>query len=143
MPAGPGIRVDTAGETGARVPPEYDNLVAKIMVVADDRPAAIERLRLALDETGVAGIQTTLPFHRFVARHASFGNEDLSIDWVEEHWDGETRRRDALALAVGVAARAFDAAGAAAAPPDPPAGQPTRGGWRASARAAGIDRWPR
>ena len=43
----------------------------------------------------------------------------------------------------GVAARAFDAAGAAAAPPDPPAGQPTRGGWRASARAAGIDRWPR
>ena len=53
---------------GDRVPPEYDNLIAKIMVHAGDRPAAIGRLRRALDETEIGGIQTTLPFHRFVAR---------------------------------------------------------------------------
>ena len=49
-----------------------------------DRAAAIDRLRRALDETEVAGIQTTLPFHRFVARHPGFRAGDLSIDWVAE-----------------------------------------------------------
>ena len=44
--------------------------------------AAIDRLRRALDETEIAGIQTTLPFHRFVARHAGFRAGDLSIEWV-------------------------------------------------------------
>ena len=67
MPSGPGVRVDTAIEAGDRVPPEYDNLIAKVMVHAGDRDAAIDRLRRALDETEIAGIQTTLPFHRFVA----------------------------------------------------------------------------
>ena len=72
MPSGPGVRVDTAFEAGDRVPPDYDNLIAKIMVHAAiaTRPSA--RLRRALDETEIGGIQTTLPFHRFVARSASF-----------------------------------------------------------------------
>ncbi len=68
MPAGPGVRVDTGIEDGDRVPAEYDNLIAKILVHAADRDAAIDRLARALDETEIAGIQTTLPFHRFVAR---------------------------------------------------------------------------
>ena len=72
MPAGPGVRVDSAIGAGDRVPPDYDNLIAKVMVHAGDRPAAVERLRRALDETEVAGVQTTLPFHRFVARHPAF-----------------------------------------------------------------------
>ena len=67
MPSGPGVRVDTAIEAGDRVPPEYDNLIAKVMVHAGDRAAAIDRLARALAETEIAGIQTTLPFHRFVA----------------------------------------------------------------------------
>ena len=92
MPAGPGVRVDTGVVDGDRVPPDYDNLVAKIMVHAGDRPAAIDRLRRALDETEVAGIQTTLPFHRFVARHAGFRAGDLSIDWVADEWDGPAER---------------------------------------------------
>ena len=54
------------------MPPDYDNLMAKILVHADDRDGAIDRLRRALDETEIAGLQTTLPFHRFVARHAGF-----------------------------------------------------------------------
>ena len=62
------------------------------MVHAADRPAAIDRLRRALDETEVAGIQTTLPFHRFVARHPGFRAGDLSTDWVAEHWDGAAER---------------------------------------------------
>ena len=52
------------------------------MVHAADRDAAIDRLRRALDETEIAGIQTTLPFDRFVARHPGFRAGDLSIEWV-------------------------------------------------------------
>ena len=88
MPAGPGVRVDTAVAEGDRVPPEYDNLIAKIMVHAGDRAAAVRRLRRALDETEIAGIQTTLPFHRFVARSPAFRDGRLSTGWVEEWWDG-------------------------------------------------------
>src|SRR4029077_19152700 len=104
MPEGPGVRVDTGVGEGDRVPPEYDNLVAKILVHAGDRGAAIDRLRRALDETEVAGIQTTLPFHRFVARHPGFAAGDLSTDWVAESWDGPVEK-----------ARVVDAAAAAAA----------------------------
>ena len=68
MPAGPGIRVDTHIEAGDRVPADYDNLIAKLMVHAHDRDTAIDRLRRALDETEIGGVQTTLPFHREVAR---------------------------------------------------------------------------
>ncbi len=149
MPAGPGVRVDTAGEVGARVPPEYDNLVAKIMVVAGDRPAAIDRLRRALDETVVGGIQTTLPFHRFVARDASFRDANLSTDWVEEHWDGAAERTTVVDRAIEAATTAAPAAtvpgrgvvtttsGATRAAPA------TSGGWRSAARADSVDRWPR
>ena len=85
MPGGPGVRVDTGLDEGDRVPPDYDNLVAKILVHAGDRDAAIDRLRRALDETEIAGIQTTLPFHRFVARHDGFRAGLLSTDWVAEN----------------------------------------------------------
>ena len=88
---GPGVRVDTAMAAGDRVPPDYDPLIAKIMVHAADRPAAIDRLRRALDETEVGGIQTTLPFHRHVARDPSFLAAELSTGWVDDHWDGPAR----------------------------------------------------
>jgi acetyl/propionyl-CoA carboxylase alpha subunit len=88
LPAGPGVRVDTAIEPGDRVPPEYDNLIAKLMVHAGDRPAAIARLRRALDEMEVGGIQTTVPFHRFVADEPDFIAGRLSTGYVGEHWEG-------------------------------------------------------
>jgi acetyl/propionyl-CoA carboxylase alpha subunit len=88
MPAGPGVRVDTAIEPGGRVPPEYDNLIAKLMVHAGDRNAAIVRLGRALDETEVGGIQTTVPFHRFVTTEPDFLAGRRSTGYVAEHWDG-------------------------------------------------------
>ena len=99
MPAGPGVRVDTALEPGDRVPPEYDNLIAKVMVHAGDRDAAIDRLRRALDETEISGIQTTLPFHRFVAIDPTFRAGTLSTGWVGEHWDGPGQREAAARIA--------------------------------------------
>ena len=107
MPSGPGVRVDTAIESGDVVPPDYDNLIAKVMVHAQDRDAAIDALRRALDETEIGGIQTTLPFHRFVARSESFRRGDVSTGWVDANWDGEAARRDAVRhalVAAGLAA---------------------------------------
>ena len=71
---------------------EYDPLIAKVIVHAADRPAAIARLRRALDETEISGSQTTLPFHRFVAGCPAFVAGDLSTDFVEQHWDGPASR---------------------------------------------------
>jgi acetyl/propionyl-CoA carboxylase alpha subunit len=151
MPAGPGVRVDTAIEAGNRVPPEYDNLIAKIMVHAGDRPAAIRRLRRALDETEIAGIQTSLPFHRFVARSESFAAGALSTDWVGEHWDGPASLARAAriaqlaagldALDPGVATGVAGVGSARVA--DPVAPRPDDGRWASSGRQAAADRWPR
>lgn len=141
MPSGPGVRVDTALGAGDEVPPEYDNLMAKIMVHAGNRDDAIDRLRRALDETEIEGIQTTLPFHRTVARDPSFRAGDVHTEWVAEHWDGagEFKRAAGLAmLASGIAA--FGSRGAAIKPRQ---AADTLGGWRAAALEDGVDRWPR
>jgi acetyl/propionyl-CoA carboxylase alpha subunit len=170
MPAGPGVRVDTAIEPGDRVPPEYDNLIAKLMVHAGDRDAAIARLVRALDEAEVGGIQTTLPFHRFVARDATFRAGELSTGWVVERWDGPAERAGAVRdaqLAAGLAAleggsghptavtpsavtppaatvpvATLAPAGPSAAAPDGAGGLPASG-WRSAGRSRAVDRWPR
>jgi acetyl/propionyl-CoA carboxylase alpha subunit len=153
MPAGPGVRVDTAISAGDRVPAEYDNLIAKVMVHAGNRDLAIDRLRRALDETEVAGIQTTLPFHRHVARDPSFRAAELSTGWVGEHWDGPSAFRDAAAramLAAGLAAGsgAGPAPGVRSGPGDrrgtvPGEPESRDGRWRQSGLEAALDRWPR
>jgi acetyl/propionyl-CoA carboxylase alpha subunit len=150
MPAGPGVRVDSGVGAGDRVPPEYDNLVAKLMVHAGDRAAAIDRLRRAIDETEIGGIQTTLPFHRFVAASPVFRNADLSTGWVADHWDGAADHRRAARIAMVAAAAAQGAGLAVGGRPvseSPgsvavPAGS-TDGRWRSTGRLDTTDRWPR
>jgi acetyl/propionyl-CoA carboxylase alpha subunit len=149
MPAGPGVRVDAGVGEGDRVPPDYDNLVAKLLVHAGDREAAIDRLRRALDETTIGGIQTTLPFHRFVSRSDAFRSAELSTGWASDHWDGAASHRDAARaalIATGLDAlegdptnRAVDSAGV----PGPLSGPTHGGGWREAGRADATDRWPR
>ena len=86
-PGGPGVRVDAGVEEGSVVSQHYDPLIAKLMVVADDRPAALSRMRRALDETEVAGIQTTLPFDRWLFAQPGFTDaDDLSTDFVDRLW---------------------------------------------------------
>jgi acetyl/propionyl-CoA carboxylase alpha subunit len=126
MPSGPGVRVDHAIEPGDVVPADYDNLIAKVMVLAQDRDAAIDRLGRALDETVIGGIQTTLPFHAHVARDATFRAAELSTDWVDEHWDGPAMFRRAVRSAQIAAALA--SARLPAQLPDGPAGRGDDGG---------------
>ena len=148
MPAGPGVRVDTGIESGDRVPAEYDNLIAKIIVHAGDRDAAIARLRRALDETEIAGIQTTLPFHRFVSRSPSFRAGELSTGWVGEWWDGPAEFRRAARVAMLAAGLDALAGGPATPAEGRRSGRPAEDGssndgrWRHAARVAATDRWP-
>jgi acetyl/propionyl-CoA carboxylase alpha subunit len=147
MPSGPGLRVDTAIEAGERVPPDYDPLVAKVMVHAADRPAAIARLRRALDEIEIGGIQTTLPFDRFVVRHPGFMAGELSTGWVDEHWDGPADRAGAVRAAlVAAGLAALDGPSSiGTGPQSPPAAGSAdgRSAWRRDGREAALDRWPR
>ena len=161
MPGGPGVRVDTAIQPGERVPPEYDNLIAKLMVHAADRDQAVDRLRRALDEVEISGIQTTLPFHRFVARHPAFRAADLSTGWVAEHWDPEASQAAAARIAQVAAVIVTPADGVGPLPASardpheagtldpgpgghtPPAGWSRNGAWRRAGLEAATDRWPR
>jgi len=157
MPAGPGVRVDAAIDAGERIPPEYDPMIAKLMVWAADRPRAVRRLQRALDEVEVTGIQTTLPFARLLARSPAFEAIDLSTGWVAEHWDprgDRDRARDIALRAAAVLHEGHAPAGrpAADAAPDGPgarANEPGRergsepSAWAAAGRRSGVDRWPR
>jgi acetyl-CoA carboxylase biotin carboxylase subunit len=71
-PSGEGVRVDTHIVSGSRIPPYYDSLMAKIIVHAADRPAALERMRLALAATRIEGVATNLAFHLDVLADPEF-----------------------------------------------------------------------
>ena len=154
MPAGP-VRVDTAAEAGERVPPEYDNLLAKLMVHGPDRASAIDRLAGALREIEIAGIQTTLPFHRFVAGHPAFQAAELSTGWVADHWDGPAAaaREGRLAQLVGGLAVAWTKTGrgdrdrkdvrdAGRGGQDDRDDGRDGSAWTGAALEAAVDRWP-
>jgi acetyl/propionyl-CoA carboxylase alpha subunit len=72
FPAGPGIRVDAGVESGDEVPLHYDSLIAKIIVHAEDRPAAIRRMERALARTAVLGVATGIPLLRDILAHPAF-----------------------------------------------------------------------
>jgi acetyl-CoA carboxylase biotin carboxylase subunit len=82
-PGGLGVRVDSALYAGYYVPPYYDSMVAKLIVHAPTRTDAINRLRRALDEFAVVGIQTTIPLHRRIVDDPDFQAGNYSIHWLE------------------------------------------------------------
>ncbi len=101
MPAGPGVRVDTALEVGDRIPPDYDPLICKLIVHAADRAEVLGRLRRALGEIEIGGVQTTLPFHQAMLSEPGFaGAAELSTTWVDSHWDGAASRAAAVRTAL-------------------------------------------
>jgi acetyl-CoA carboxylase, biotin carboxylase subunit len=82
-PGGLGVRVDSALYAGYFVPPYYDSLVAKLIVHAPTRADAISRMRRALDEFAIVGIQTTIPLHQRIVDNAEFQRGDYTIHWLE------------------------------------------------------------
>jgi acetyl/propionyl-CoA carboxylase alpha subunit len=104
---GPGIRIDHAVAEGEPLTTEYDPLLAKLMVEAGDRPSAVRRLRRALDETVIGGVQTDLGFHRWLLDQPEFISGDYHTGLIPERWaDGPPVPADAAALAAFAAADA-------------------------------------
>jgi acetyl-CoA carboxylase biotin carboxylase subunit len=85
-PDGPGVRIDGILEPGLDVTPLYDSLLAKLIVWADDRPAALARMYRALEECQVLGVKTTVPFHRWLMRHEPFAAGDFDTEIVQRDW---------------------------------------------------------
>ena len=84
-PEGPGIRVDTGVVSGDAISTYYDPMIAKIIVHAPDRPAAIRRLQAALLETVVLGVSTNLSFLQDVLAHPVFQAGEATTRFIESH----------------------------------------------------------
>ena len=83
-PGGLGVRIDSAVYQGYTIPPYYDSLVGKLIVHGKTRTEALMRLRRALDEIVVDGIETTLPLFRALVRETDIINGDYHIHWLEQ-----------------------------------------------------------
>ncbi len=84
-PGGYGVRVDSAVYTGYTIPPFYDSMVAKLIVHGDTREEAIARMRRALDEFIIDGVDTTIPFHSNLMNHEVFKSGDFDTKFLEKY----------------------------------------------------------
>jgi acetyl-CoA carboxylase biotin carboxylase subunit len=88
-PGGMGVRVDSHAYHGYVIPPNYDSLVGKLIVHGKTRPECLMRLRRALDEFVVDGIETTLPLFRRLVRNQDIIDGNYHIHWLEQFLAGE------------------------------------------------------
>ena len=83
-PGGLGVRVDSALYSGYTVPPYYDSMIAKLIVHGASRNECLMRLRQALEEYVIDGLETTIPLHRRVIADPTFVNGEYDIRWLED-----------------------------------------------------------
>jgi acetyl-CoA carboxylase biotin carboxylase subunit len=88
-PGGLGVRIDSAVYQGYVIPPYYDSLVGKLIVHGKTRAECLMRLRRALDEMVVEGIETTLPLFRALVREPAIIDGDYHIHWLEQYLAGQ------------------------------------------------------
>lgn len=81
---GPGVRFDSAIYTGYKIPPYYDSMIGKLIVFGDDRKHCIARLRRALSEMALSGVDTTIPLFVDLIEEDAFQSGDYHIHWLEE-----------------------------------------------------------
>ncbi|HET8533449.1 MAG TPA: hypothetical protein VFO08_20005, partial [Methylomirabilota bacterium] len=136
-PGGPWVRDDTGVYAGCTIPRFYDTLMAKLIVWGPDRDAAIARMRRALAEYQVVGVQTTIPILRRIVAHPDFAAGRFSTAFMErllaaDRPEGAGRHRKVALIAAALTA--YDRAGRQAplAPPSASSGwrQALRPGWR-------------
>ncbi len=93
-PGGPGIRVDSHIYQGYAVPPNYDSLIGKVIAYGADRDQAIRRMRIALSEMAIEGIQTNIPMHRELLLDNRVIKGGVSIHYLEQKL-AQQKKRDA------------------------------------------------
>lgn len=85
-PIGPHIRVDDGYEEGMEIPIYYDPMIAKLVTFGDTRDAAIANMKKAIDQYHIEGIETTLPFGRFVMNHPAFRSGNFDTHFVKQYF---------------------------------------------------------
>ena len=83
LPAGNGVRVDTGLYTGYKIPSEYDSMIAKVIVHAPDREAALQKMRSALDEMVIMGVETNLDFQYQIMKNPVFCEGKADTGFIE------------------------------------------------------------
>lgn len=83
-PGGPHVRVDSACYGGYRIPPNYDSMIAKLIVKGRDREEAIAHAKRALREFHIAGVHSTIPFHQYMLEDKRFLNNDYTIAYIDQ-----------------------------------------------------------
>jgi acetyl-CoA carboxylase biotin carboxylase subunit len=92
-PGGPGIRVDSHVYQGYTVPPNYDSMVGKVIAYGANREQAMSRMRIALSEMVVEGIQTNIPLHRELLNDTRFMRGGVSIHYLEQKLAQEEKKK--------------------------------------------------
>lgn len=137
MAGGPGVRVDAGVSADTDVRPDYDPLLAKLMVHAGDRAGAIARLRRVLDETVVGGVQTDAGFFRWLVDEPGFAAGDYDTNLIAERWSAPPPSTQEMALAARAASYLRDV-GPAASARRPPGGASGQSAWGIAARRGAL-----
>ncbi len=83
-PGGHGVRMDTHVYAGYMIPPNYDSMIAKLIVTAQTREEAINKMKRALDEFVIEGVKTTIPFHRQLMDHPDYVSGNYTTKFMED-----------------------------------------------------------
>lgn len=83
-PGGHGVRLDTSAYNGYTIPPNYDSMIAKLIVTAQTRQQAIAKMKRALDEFIIEGVKTTIPFHRQLMEDADYVSGNYTTKFMEK-----------------------------------------------------------
>ncbi len=94
-PQGNGVRVDDGFEQGMEIPIYYDPMIAKLITYGQDREEAIQKMIRAIDEYQISGVQTTLPFGRFVMEHEAFRSGQFDTHFVSKYFTPDKLRAEA------------------------------------------------
>ena len=89
VPQGPGIRVDDCMEEGMEIPIHYDNMVAKLIVWADTRDNAIDKMKRAITEYRISGVANTLQFGHWVMENEHFINGNFDTKFIDNYFKPE------------------------------------------------------
>jgi acetyl-CoA carboxylase biotin carboxylase subunit len=84
VPGGHGIRVDTHCYAGYTIPPYYDSMIGKLIVVGKDRDEAVRKMSRALDEFIIEGVKTTIPFHQKIMTNKKFLSNNYDTSFIEK-----------------------------------------------------------
>tara|TARA_Y100001001_G_scaffold164086_1_gene195063 strand:+ start:252 stop:1592 length:1341 start_codon:yes stop_codon:yes gene_type:complete len=83
-PGGLGVRMDSAIYQGYSIPPYYDSMIGKLIIHGRNREECIKRLKRAIEETVVEGVETTLPLHHWIIQEDDFATGNYNIHWLEK-----------------------------------------------------------